>query len=351
MNLSRPAKQVSVGLAALLLLVLGSGLRAATLEDYDGRLARVIASLTALQSDSGHERRGGTETAAAADLELVRRTLPAKEIISFRGQTIAVDNSWLEDELAEYEKQTKATDRDAALSRIVDRLRAIQESVRKLKDANGQPGDKDAEKGRMAEILRRPDYLKAAPETNALQKLIERFLNWLDSLVPKPKRMRASNARWLSNVIQILIIAACAGLIVFLIWRFAPRLLTGRRRKLKKREARIVLGERLEPDQTAADLMAQAEDMAREGNLRGAIRKAYIALLCELGDRRIISLAQFRTNRDYLNAVRDKGSLYTSMRRLTNMFELHWYGFTPAGPGDWDEFRNGYRKIFRNEQE
>ena len=47
------------------------------------------------------------------------------------------------------------------------------------------------------------------------------------------------------------------------------------------------------------------------------------------------------------NALRDKGSLYTSMRKLTNMFELHWYGFMPAAEADWDEFRNGYKKIVR----
>jgi hypothetical protein len=81
--------------------------------------------------------------------------------------------------------------------------------------------------------------------------------------------------------------------------------------------------------------------------LRAAIRKAYIAMLCELGDRKILSLAQYKTNRDYLNAVRDKGALYTSMRQLTNMFELHWYGFVPAGEADWDEFRSGYKKVFR----
>src|SRR5207237_7929989 len=139
--------------------------------------------------------------------------------------------------------------------------------------------------------------------------------------------------------------ALCLGAIALIIWRFGPRLWSGRRRKKSKREARIVLGERLEADQTAADLLAQAEMLAREGNLRAAIRKAYIALLCELGDRKIISLAQHKTNRDYLNSVRDKGSLYSSMRKLTNSFELHWYGFVPAGEADWNEFRTGYRKI------
>jgi hypothetical protein len=133
--------------------------------------------------------------------------------------------------------------------------------------------------------------------------------------------------------------------IAFLIWRFGPRLFQGRRKKKTKREARIVLGERLEPDQTAADLLAQAETLARNGDLRAAIRKAYIALLCELGDRKIVSLAQHKTNRDYLNSVRDKISLYQSMRELTHSFELHWYGFVPVGENEWNDFRNRYRKI------
>jgi hypothetical protein len=79
--------------------------------------------------------------------------------------------------------------------------------------------------------------------------------------------------------------------------RYGPRFMQGRRKKKKKREARIILGERLEPDQTSADLLAQADALARNGDLRSAIRKAYIALLCELGDRKLISIAQSKTNR------------------------------------------------------
>ena len=107
------------------------------------------------------------------------------------------------------------------------------------------------------------------------------------------------------------------------------------------------LGERLEPDQTSADLLAQAESLARLGDLRAAIRKAYIALLCELGDRKVISLAQHKTNRDYLGAVRDRPSLFRSMRGLTNSFEIHWYGFVPPREDDWKEFRNGYQQALK----
>jgi hypothetical protein len=151
----------------------------------------------------------------------------------------------------------------------------------------------------------------------------------------------------LSRVAQVVVIGVSVAAIGFLIWKFAPRYLRNRRKKKNKREARIVLGERLEPDQTSADLLAQAESLARSGDLRAAIRKAYIALLCELGDRKVISLAQHKTNRDYLGAVRDRPSLFRSMRGLTNSFEIHWYGFVPPGEDDWKEFRNGYQQALK----
>ena len=343
---SRPQKGARLALAVIGLFVFAAVAQASTtLDDYDTRLSRVIVLMAAFQNTSdGHS---GAERTGPSNLDFVREYLPAKESIRFRAQTIAVDNSWLDTDINDYQHSTKATERSEAVSRIVERLKAIQEHVRELQAAATEPGDKDADKGRLAAILRRPEYIPTPPEGNALERLIERFLRWLDKLMPRMKPFKGGDSRWISTIAQIIVVAVCIGAIGYLIWRFGPRLVSGRRQKKKKREARIVLGEKLEPDQTAADLMAQAEGLAREGNLRAAIRKAYIGLLCELGDRKIISLAQYKTNRDYLHAVRDKGSLYTSMRKLTNMFELHWYGFVPAGEADWDEFRNGYRKIFR----
>jgi hypothetical protein len=337
---------IAAALPLMVVLFLAGAVRAATLDDYDARLSRAIVFLDAFQGAAN--QKGHSQTAAPANLDFVGEQLPARETIHFRGQPIAIDNSWLEDELREYAKSTKAADRAATATRINERLKAIQEQVRAWQKSATQPIDKDADKGRLAQILRRPEYVPVAPEGNALQRLIERLLRWLGRFAPKTKPIEPGSSRWVANVAQVLVIAVCVVAIAFLIWRFGPRLVSGRRRKKKKqREARIVLGERLEPDQTAADLLAQAEVLAREGNLRAAIRKAYIAMLCELGDRKILSLAQYKTNRDYLNAVRDKGALYTSMRKLTNMFELHWYGFVPAGEADWDEFRSGYQKVFR----
>jgi hypothetical protein len=82
--------------------------------------------------------------------------------------------------------------------------------------------------------------------------------------------------------------------------------------------------------------------------LRGAIRKGYIAFLCELSDRKIIGLSQHKTNRDYLRDVRKKDDLYENMSGLTNNYERHWYGFDAAEEKDWEEFKVRYKQAVGN---
>ncbi|MGH9941749.1 MAG: DUF4129 domain-containing protein [Pyrinomonadaceae bacterium] len=101
-----------------------------------------------------------------------------------------------------------------------------------------------------------------------------------------------------------------------------------------------MLGERLAPNQTGASLLAEAERLAASGDWRGAVRKAYVAVLCELGDRKVLSLAQHKTNRDYLTALRrERTRLYEEMRPLTQNYERLWYGLAPADAADWTDFR------------
>jgi hypothetical protein len=147
------------------------------------------------------------------------------------------------------------------------------------------------------------------------------------------------------------VVVVIALLVLFYVAKILFSRLRGTRRKRepKKRKARIVLGERLEPEDTATDLLSEAEALARRGDLRGAIRKAYIALLVELADRKMISLAQHKTNRDYLNSVRNVPLLHSRMRGLTDSFERHWYGFADATQNDWESFRTSYRAALQTQ--
>src|SRR5436190_1195084 len=308
-------------IALSLALSCAAGINAATLLDYQHRVAMAATLLEELHGAGEDERSTQPEQFISTNLARAREFLPAQEEISFAGQTLPVNNAWFHESLAEIEKTSSVSARADLLARAAERLHAIDERLQEIQNARpGTRADKDADKGRLAEILRRPEYLRTAPEESALERLLQRFLRWLSGLMPKTKPIQPGSSRTVSAIAQILVVAVCVITVAFLIWRFAPRLLKGRRKKKPKREARIVLGERLEPDQTAADLLAHTEALAKQGDLRAAIRKAYIALLCELGDRKIISLAQAKTSHDYLNAVRDKASLYASMRKLTNTF-------------------------------
>jgi hypothetical protein len=343
-------RQINLFLLCASILLVGARLNAATLSDYQHRVASaaaVIEQLAGAYEDESRSEVPGIQPAIAS----VSQTLPARENVEMTGQRVTVNNSWLHDALNEYQKTTDQATRAEILMRVGERLRAIEERLAEIGKIRTTTSDKEANKGRLAEILRRPEYIQTAPEASALDRLLDRFFRWLSRLFPKAKPVEPGGSQFLSGIAQLLVVGVCVAVIALLLWRYGPRLMRGRKKKKAKREARIVLGERLEEDQTAADLLAQAESLARAGDLRAAIRKAYIALLCELGDRKLISLAQHKTNRDYLNSVRDKTSLYAGMRKLTRSFELHWYGFVPAGEADWTEFRNGYRTIVRSPSE
>lgn len=343
-NLAKRLTRIGFSLGVILMCL--ACVRAATFGEYRKRISEGLTVVQQLQLSSVHGE-SRLEQTRPTTIARLRTLLPAKETVLLEGQTIAVDNSWLHDALDQYEKNlARHGGGNEVLAGIGERLLALGQRLDETQNGT-RTASKDEEKGRLAEILRRPEYQKEAAEGSAIGRLWDRFMRWLASLFPKTKPIQPGSSRFISGIAEILVILVALAVIGFLIWKFVPRYLRNRTKKKSKGEARIVLGERLEPDQTAADLLAQAEALARSGDLRAAIRKAYIAFLCELGDRKVISLAQHKTNRDYLNSVREKGSLHSTMRGLTNSFEVHWYGFVPPGENDWNDFQQRYQQALR----
>jgi hypothetical protein len=202
---------------------------------------------------------------------------------------------------------------------------------------------KEQAKNRLENILKRPEYATGERGSNALARLLQDIGNWIEKFLPK-RNISARRVSFISVIARIVVLAI-AGLVIGYVLKIVLSWFLGRSEKPKRKkskEPRIVLGERLEPDATATDLLAEAEALARQGDLRAAIRKAYIALLVELGERKLVSLAHHKTNRDYLNSLRSLPQVHSRMRGLTESFERHWYGFVAATPNDWQDFRAGY---------
>ena len=324
----------------LLLLSAASMQAATTVAEYRERIHKAVATLNGLSSANENEM--GTSMA----LGYVRTLLPASETVVASTGECPVDNTWLHSALSEYEKTPAGPQRGNVLRRTTERLEALSVRLAELDDsAPSGAATRNQNKERLVEILRRSEYKKKQAQSSALAKLWQRIVKWLNDLFPKSQPTSSRSAVTVSKAAQFFVVALALAVLAYVVWKLVPRFLVGRKTKKKaKRKARIVLGERLEPDQTAGDLLAEAEALARAGDLRAAIRKAYIALLCELGDRKVIRLAQYKTNRDYLRAVRQIPHLHDEMRKLTNSFESHWYGFEPATETEWNTFRNGYHK-------
>jgi hypothetical protein len=282
----------------------------------------------------------------------LRKTLPVSERVEWQGTSIETNNQWLQDRLDEYEKEKDAAKRATIISGVRERLWSIELKLNELENPSVSNRTKDEDKQKLGEILNREEYQKPEQkEKSVLQRLVEKILSWFRRESPDPTVTPTVGSPLLSFVLQMLLFALIFGVIGFVIYRFAP-FFAARFRKREKREKkdRVILGERIAADESSENLFSEAERLAREGNLRGAIRKGYVALLCELSDRKIIGLSRHKTNRDYLRDVRKRHELFENMSGLTVNFERHWYGFDEAEEKDWEEFRTGYRRAVSSGQ-
>ena len=334
------SRRRSLAISLLVLLVTCSNVFAVPLSNYHQNIKRAIDTLERLTRVDDEAEVNDLDHQFAESSKTVRLILPEHQTVEFEGDSYNVDNSWLHKSLDELDQ---STDRSSKLAQILESLRALEARVAERQSPARLAENKEQAKGRLENILKRPEYANGEPRSNALSRLLQDFFNWLQQWFPK-RNIGASRVNFISVIAQILVLAIAAVVIVYVLkivlsW-FMGR--SGERKRKKIKEPRIVLGERLEPDATATDLLAEAEALARQGDLRAAIRKAYIALLVELGERKLVSLAHHKTNRDYLNSLRSLPQVHSRMRDLTESFERHWYGFVVVTPNDWQDFRTGY---------
>lgn len=282
-------------------------------------------------------------------LTRMRETLPASERVEWQGGTVETSNQWLAEKLDRYEREPRDSPKRAeVLAEIIERLDALERKVGELENPSAASRAKDEDKRKLTEILQREEYQK--PEEageSLLEKIYNRLIKWLAEMFSRPNISPSSTTDFqsLSFVLQLVLYALILGAIGFAVRRFAPFFVGQFRFKESGvKKERVVLGERVAQDETAQNLFVEAERLAREGDLRGAIRKGYIAFLCELSDRKIIGLSQHKTNRDYLRDVRARNELYKNMSGLTDNYERHWYGSDGARETDWTEFKEAYRK-------
>ncbi len=317
---------------------------AGTLTDYRERVERASAYAGELSTLVAN----GPVEIERETIATLARMLPPSEQIDTPGGPVEIDNRWLRLQLGELEKETDVRTRQALASGISARLAAIGRHIRELEAAAAAERSKDEDKQKLAEILRRAEYQRAEAEEESLfQRWWQAFLEWLQSVFPSPSVAPGSGLDFggFRTVLQVVGLVLAFAVVGLLVWRLLP-LFSGRfgGRRKKTKTDRVILGELIEADVSSGDLFSEAEALALKGDLRGAIRKGYIAMLCELGDRRAIRLARHKTNRDYLRDIHGDVRIVECFTGMTQQFENTWYGARVAQPEDWVRFSSQYRQ-------
>lgn len=280
----------------------------------------------------------------------MRRLLPPELDVDTGLGKEKFSHTRLHELLKQYESAADRRSRAVIAEEIEETLSAALWKLKEIEKAAETERSKDEEKRKLAEILNREEFQKpSGDEESWLQRLIREFIEWLMGLLPSGgPRPSVSGSPVLAMLLQIVVIGAAVAAIAYGLYRLAPVIFPQFRRRRRKDDGeRVILGETIGEDMTAKDLLAEAEALAAKGDHRGAIRKGYIALLCELSDRKLIGLARHKTNRDYLRDLRREAELHRRMQGLTGIFERAWYGAGGADGGAWAAFSTEAREAIR----
>jgi len=216
--------------------------------------------------------------------------------------------------------------------------RAIQETIQQRKYTWRMPREKvaepeTAERGVIGRFLERVGKM--------LREWVRAGLEWLGEWLKKlmrnknPEAPKPSGYGWIMSL-QILLYVLVAAVVVALV-----SLLYRVWREREKR-AMAIPSEPIRPAPDLADENVSAQDLpedawtklAREllerGELRLALRAFYLASLANLAERNLISLAKFKSNRDYQRELHRRGHSFEQLLSLfgqnVSIFDRIYYG-------------------------
>ena len=334
--------------SSFLVFLVTASLFASTVEDYRRRVGDAQKTVETMKGIVEADATGPDYAAYLNSAEReIKAAMPESEKIEVGNTSVDTANGWIKKSFDQLHETTTKSDRLKILASVSERLSGINASLNELETATAADRSKNDDKQKLGEILQREEYQKVVEtEKSIFQRFLEWVVDWLRDIFPQANiaPVDPSGFQPMSVVLQVLVYALVIGAVGFLIYKFAPAIAERfRKKESEAKSSRVILGEHIDEMTSASDLFSEAERLARNGDLRGAIRKGYVALLCDLADRKVIGLARHKTNRDYLRDVRKRSSLFERMKRATGSFERHWYGFRDPSAQDWEEFTEQYR--------
>ncbi len=359
------------GGAALLCLLIAGGARpagAASLEEYRQSVSRLRQQVAAAK--------------VPADVDPALSRAVARETVRTPvGESVAVDNRWLTEALGNWREDggptlRAGTTQQAILRRLDALERALGDGVRTDSTQpyarHPTPYTLSPEESLKAALARpefqaladRPELGRLAGELRPQQAKgwFQRFWEWVRKQLlkfrePKARAPDAGNYSWDSRSgeyvlwgLLALVVALLLALIVralFVYWGERPG-----PKPLPTTWAPAAAPASLEESQTenaldhSPDQWEQfAAEWLRRGDLRQAVRALYLALLVDLHRQRLIDYDRARTNWHYVRHFGGAAEAGEVLRRLTERFDLAWYGRRHCTTEQFQEFQAGVRTL------
>jgi len=185
-------------------------------------------------------------------------------------------------------------------------------------------------------------FLRGVAETiggwwQTVRGWLEKLGDWLDRLFPEQGAPRAG--RSLTSVAGILrlslyaLVAMLVCAVAYMAWRVWQQ---RREHVLRVDAAPVAAAPDLEDEATGADALpvsgwlALAHDLAEHGNLRLALRAAFLASLAALAEKGFVQVARFKSNRDYRDELARRAhaepAVFDLFAQSTGLYERVWYG-------------------------
>jgi hypothetical protein len=281
-----------------------------TLQEYITELDRCSAVLNASPTN-------------AAALHELRVTLPANWTVTAGGTRYTVTTAWLTGALAGIERNPGATGDVFTETRL--RLQTYRESAQAMQTLMASRD--------LAQSRKRLDHILSAREFRG-----QRGPSWLDVLkarmwswiIRQLERIfgRLGASKTIGNFVAWTVILLSCLLLLFWTVRFLMR-----------------AGSRSEMDLSGATPMNQdwhrwlrdARAAAGRADYRAAIHAAYWAAIVRMEETKSLPEDRSRTPRESLRLIRKESAEYAPLLRLTQRFELVWYGYRSATNADWSD--------------
>lgn len=202
------------------------------------------------------------------------------------------------------------------------------------------------------------------PVANFLKDVFDKIDEWkkavkdyIDELIDKifPESDTEGEGRDWKSWARLTFYFLCAVITVLLVFYLVKRLLAWKRGRILIETGPVLKRVDLTDENVSAgDLpmdrwLSLAGELIEEGNFRLALRALYLATLAHLAERQLISIAKYKSNRDYETELKrrahEKSELLGMFAQTVAFFDRVWYGMHEVEKSDVDRFAKNQERI------